>query len=121
MPPPRAGEVTIQVRAAGVNPADHQHFAVGQDPGRLPLRIGYEVAGVITALGPGTELASGDGQAGDGEPAKKFVAGFYDRAGFDTVDIGGLDQSWRTGMGQPAFVTRQNAAQLRANVARAHR
>ena len=59
--------------------------------------------------------------AGDDGEAKKFVADLYDRAGFDPVDIGGLDQSWRIGMGQPAFVTRQNAEQLRANVARARR
>ena len=59
--------------------------------------------------------------AGDDAVAKKFVADFYDRAGFDTVDIGGLDQSWKIGMGQPAFVTRQNAQQLRENVARARR
>src|ERR1700761_820606 len=63
--PPGPGEVTIGVRAAGVNPADYKHFAPGQDPGALPLRIGYEVAGVITALGPGTELASGGGRTGD--------------------------------------------------------
>jgi predicted dinucleotide-binding enzyme len=59
--------------------------------------------------------------AGDDAEAKKFVADFYDRAGFDTVDIGGLDQGWKIGMGQPAFVTRQNAQQLRENVARARR
>ena len=59
--------------------------------------------------------------AGDHAEAKKFVADFYDRAGFDTVDIGGLDQSWKIGMGQPAFVTRQNAQQLRENVALARR
>ena len=59
--------------------------------------------------------------AGDDTEAKRFVAGLYDRAGFDTVDIGGLEQSWRIGMGQPAFVTRQNAEQLRANVAHSQR
>jgi 8-hydroxy-5-deazaflavin:NADPH oxidoreductase len=59
--------------------------------------------------------------AGDDAEAKQFVAGFYDRAGFDTVDIGGLAGSWKVGMGQPAFVTRQNAEQLRENVARARR
>lgn len=52
---------------------------------------------------------------------KIVVADFYDRAGFDTVDIGRLDQGWKIGMGQPAFVTRQNAQQLRENVARARR
>jgi predicted dinucleotide-binding enzyme len=59
--------------------------------------------------------------AGGDAAAKEFVADFYDRAGFDTVDIGGLDQGWKIGMGQPAFVTRQNTQQLRGNVARARR
>ncbi|MBV9793346.1 MAG: NAD(P)-binding domain-containing protein [Actinobacteria bacterium] len=59
--------------------------------------------------------------AGDDAEAKKFVTDLYDRAGFDTVDIGGLADSWKIGMGQPAFVTRQNAEQLRENVARARR
>jgi 8-hydroxy-5-deazaflavin:NADPH oxidoreductase len=59
--------------------------------------------------------------AGEDAGAKQFVADFYNRAGFDTVDIGGLDESWRIGMGQPAFVTHQNAEELRANVARANR
>ena len=31
--PPKSGEVTIQMRAAGMNPADHKHFGPGQDPG----------------------------------------------------------------------------------------
>ncbi len=53
--------------------------------------------------------------------AKKFGADSCDRAGFDAVDIGGLDQSWKIGMGQPAFVIQQNAEQLPANVARARR
>jgi 8-hydroxy-5-deazaflavin:NADPH oxidoreductase len=37
------------------------------------------------------------------------------------VDIGGLDESWRVDAGQPAFVTRQNVAELAANVAKAAR
>jgi predicted dinucleotide-binding enzyme len=70
---------------------------------------------------PGTPDRRALAVAGDDGEAKKFVADLYDRAGFDPVDIGGLDQSWRIGMGQPAFVARQNAEQLRANVTRAHR
>jgi NADPH:quinone reductase-like Zn-dependent oxidoreductase len=42
--PPSPGEVTIEVRAAGMNPADYEHFAPGQDRMLLPLTIGYEVA-----------------------------------------------------------------------------
>ena len=59
--------------------------------------------------------------AGDDPAAKKLVAGLYNEFGFDTVDLGGLDQSWRVDAGQPAFVTRQNRAELEANAARAQR
>jgi 8-hydroxy-5-deazaflavin:NADPH oxidoreductase len=59
--------------------------------------------------------------AGDDPAAKQLVAGLYDEFGFDTVDIGGLDESWRIEAGQPAFVVRQNLAELTANVARARR
>jgi 8-hydroxy-5-deazaflavin:NADPH oxidoreductase len=59
--------------------------------------------------------------AGDDPAAKQLVAGLYNEFGFDAVDIGGLAESWRLDPGQPAFVTRQNAAELRANVAQAER
>jgi NADPH:quinone reductase-like Zn-dependent oxidoreductase len=65
VPEPGPGQVTVGVRACGMNPADAKHIAPGQDPDLLPLSIGYEVAGKLTALGPGTELASGGGAAGD--------------------------------------------------------
>ena len=59
--------------------------------------------------------------AGDDPAANKLVAGLYDEFGFDAVDIGGLAESWRVDAGQPAFVTRQNTAELKANVAKAKR
>jgi 8-hydroxy-5-deazaflavin:NADPH oxidoreductase len=59
--------------------------------------------------------------AGDDPEAKQLVAHLYDQFGFDAVDIGGLAESWRLDAGQPAFVTRQNAEQLKANVAKATR
>jgi len=59
--------------------------------------------------------------AGDNQKAKQPVARLYNEFGFDTVDIGGLDESWRVDVGQPAFVTRQNVAELEANVAKAER
>jgi 8-hydroxy-5-deazaflavin:NADPH oxidoreductase len=59
--------------------------------------------------------------AGDDADAKKTVAGIYDRLGFDPVDAGPLSESWRFGRGQPAFIVRQNAAELRANLGRARR
>jgi NADPH:quinone reductase len=76
VPGPGPNQVTIGVRAAGLNPADAKHIAPGQDPKLLPLPIGYEVAGVITALGPGTELAAGGGAVGDEVVASPVTGGY---------------------------------------------
>jgi 8-hydroxy-5-deazaflavin:NADPH oxidoreductase len=59
--------------------------------------------------------------AGDDPAAKQLVAGLYNEFGFDALDIGGIDESWRIDAGQPAFVVRQNLAELKANVGRAAR
>ena len=59
--------------------------------------------------------------AGDDRAARQLVAGLYDEFGFDAVDIGALDESWRIEVGQPAFVVRQDVAELKANLARAKR
>jgi NADPH2:quinone reductase len=64
VPGPRGGEVTIKVRAAGMNPADAKHVARGKDED-FPRPIGYEVAGVVTAVGPNTEIGSGSLAVGD--------------------------------------------------------
>ena len=61
------------------------------------------------------------GLAGDDPAAKQLVAGLYNEFGFDAVDIGDLAESWRLDPGQPAFVTRQNVAELKENVAKAKR
>ncbi len=76
VPDPGPGQVTIDVRAAGMNPADAKHIAPGQDPKLLPLSVGYEVAGVVTAFGPATELASGAGAVGH-EVVASMVDGGY--------------------------------------------
>jgi 8-hydroxy-5-deazaflavin:NADPH oxidoreductase len=59
--------------------------------------------------------------AGDDPAAKHLVARLYNEFGFDALDIGSLAESWRVDAGQPAFVTRQNLAELKANVAKARR
>lgn len=74
--PPGPGEVTIEVRAAGMNPADYKHVAGGSDRSLLPIPIGYELAGVIRAIGADTEIASGGGAVGD-EVIAYRVAGAY--------------------------------------------
>jgi NADPH:quinone reductase len=76
VPEPGHGHVTIDVRAVGMNPADAKHIAPGQNPKLLPLSIGFEVAGVVTALGPGTELASGGGAVGDEVIASQVSGGY---------------------------------------------
>lgn len=50
---PRMGEVSIAVKAAGVNPSDYKTIAgmFGRNEARLPLRVGNEVSGIITAVG----------------------------------------------------------------------
>jgi NADPH2:quinone reductase len=66
--PPEPGKVVIAVRAAALNPYDGKMAsgAVGSDPAKLPLRLGSEAAGVVTAVGPdalgfdGLALAVGD-------------------------------------------------------------
>lgn len=78
VPPPGPGEVTIAVRAAGVNPVDYKRFsgAMSADPAALPIRPGFEVAGIVTALGPDTELASGGGAVGDAVLAFRVQGGY---------------------------------------------
>ncbi len=61
------------------------------------------------------------GYAGDDPKARKLVADLYNEFGFDAVDVGGLDEAWRLDVDQPAFVVRQNADELRANLAKATR
>lgn len=63
VPEPGEGQVRIAVRAAGVNPIDYKLYGgmFGDDPSRLPMRLGFEAAGVVDAVGPGvTSIAVGD-------------------------------------------------------------
>jgi len=53
-PQPQAGEVRIRVRAAGINFADIlARKGLYPDAPKLPAVVGYEVSGVIDALGAG--------------------------------------------------------------------
>jgi NADPH2:quinone reductase len=76
LPDPAPGEVKVGVKAAGMNPADYKHIAPGQDPKVLPLSIGYEISGVIAAIGAETEIASGGGSIGDEVIAFEVSAGY---------------------------------------------
>lgn len=62
-PVPAPGEVLVSVRAAGVNQADVKVYSGiwGTDPAKLPMPLGFEVSGVIAAVGEGvTAHAVGD-------------------------------------------------------------
>ena len=57
---PRAGEVLVEVKAAGVCQSD-LHPARGDWPARTPLVLGHEGAGVVREVGAGvTRLCAGD-------------------------------------------------------------
>ena len=58
--PPQAGEVLVEVRAAGVCHSDY-HVMTGQSAHPLPVVLGHEGAGIVTAVGPDvTKVAVGD-------------------------------------------------------------
>jgi len=64
---PISGQVLVEVRAAATNPIDYKFFSghYGDDPSKLPMRLGLEVAGVVLATvgevtGPSAPLHVGD-------------------------------------------------------------
>jgi NADPH:quinone reductase len=101
VPEPRAGEVTVEVRAAGVNPADAKHVAVGR-PEDFPRGVGYEIAGVLTAIGPDTVIASGAATPGD------EVLAFRVRGGWATA----MNVPARDVFAKPASLSFEQASNL---------
>src|SRR5690242_3058957 len=76
--PPGPGEAALEIRAAGVNPADWKGYtgAFGRDPALLPMRLGFEAAGVVTAVGEGATGPAGPVAVGD-EVIAFRVSGAY--------------------------------------------
>jgi len=81
---PRAGEVRVALRAAGLNPADYKRRRGGpQYAVTLPTGIGRELAGLVEAVGPavdgpGAPLSVGDevfGTVPDGAFQTHLVVG----------------------------------------------
>ena len=69
----------------------------------------------------GTENRRALATASDFPEAAELVTRLYDEFGFDAVNIGPLSESWRVERDRPAYVVRQNAAELRDNLAKAPR
>ncbi|BCW60864.1 NADP oxidoreductase [Arthrobacter sp. StoSoilB20] len=59
--------------------------------------------------------------ASDFPDAAGLVTKLYDEFGFDTVNIGPLEDSWRVERDRPAYVVRQTAVELQDNLAKASR
>jgi NADPH:quinone reductase-like Zn-dependent oxidoreductase len=85
VPSPGPGQVTIEVRAAGINPIDLKVYSgsMGRDESALPRRLGSEVSGVVTATGLGARGPAGPLAVGD-EVIGYRVSGGY--AASITVD-----------------------------------
>jgi 8-hydroxy-5-deazaflavin:NADPH oxidoreductase len=69
----------------------------------------------------GTENRRALATASDFPEAADLVTRLYDEFGFDTVNVGPLSESWRVERDRPAYVARQNAAELRGNLTKAPR
>jgi NADPH2:quinone reductase len=63
------GDVLVDVRAAATNPIDYKQYsgvgAYGNDPSKLPMRLGFEASGVVRSVegepvGPSGLIAVGD-------------------------------------------------------------
>jgi NADPH2:quinone reductase len=78
---PGPGEVALEVRAAGVNPADFKAYRGdwGRDPAKLPMRLGFEAAGVVTAVGADAIGPAGPVAVGDEVIAYRIKGGYADR------------------------------------------
>jgi NADPH:quinone reductase-like Zn-dependent oxidoreductase len=77
---PKPGEVLVEVHAAGTNPIDFKVYSgsghYGSDPSSLPMRLGFEAAGVVLATGGELEGPSGPIRPGD-EVIAYRVSGAY--------------------------------------------
>ena len=102
VPAPRTGEVTIRVRAAGVNPADYKHVAAPRPGAALPVPIGYEVSGEVAAIGPGTRIGSGDVAVGDDVVAFRVQGGYASE----------LTVAAEKAFAKPASLSHESAANL---------
>lgn len=55
-PVPGIGEILVRVHAAGVNPVDEMYRRTGAFGGRPPFVLGWDVSGVVAAVGPGVTI-----------------------------------------------------------------
>jgi NADPH:quinone reductase len=69
-----------------MNPADYKGLARG-DRASLPRSVGFEVAGVLAALGPDTRIASGGGAVGQEVLAFRIAGGYASAVTVPAADV----------------------------------
>jgi NADPH:quinone reductase-like Zn-dependent oxidoreductase len=76
---PGPGEVRIAVRAAGINPVDWKRYsgAMGSTTA-LPMRLGFEAAGLVSAVGRNAVGPAGPVRVGDEVIAFRIDGGYAD-------------------------------------------
>ena len=117
LPSPGPGEVTIAVRASGMNPADYKHFGPGQDGRLLPLTIGYEAAGVLAAVGPGASIATGAAAGGDEVIAFQIQGGYASALNVRADDVFAKPGTLDFAQAANLLLTGTTAAELLATAA----
>jgi len=76
---------------------------------------------VCSCLGKGDPLRLALPVAGDDKQSKDLVAALIDDSGFDSLDYGTLQDSWRQQPGSPVYCTDLNLAQLKKSIVKAQR
>jgi NADPH:quinone reductase-like Zn-dependent oxidoreductase len=90
LPQPSPEQVLITVRAAGTNPVDYKLYSgfMGDDPVRLPLPAGMEVAGVVAVASGRSSGYTGPLKVGDEVIATNITGGYSDQVVADVSEVG---------------------------------
>jgi len=75
---PGPGQALVRVHAAGVNPIDYKMYsgATNRDPASLPMRLGFEAAGVVAQAGPDLTGPTGPVKVADEVIAYRVSGGY---------------------------------------------
>ncbi|MDJ1372788.1 NADP-dependent oxidoreductase [Gulosibacter molinativorax] len=87
LPEPAADEITIRVAAAGVNPIDLKILGRLSDPSLLPRPVGYELSGVVEAIGSDARPATPGLKVGDEVVAFRTPGGYATRINVPAKDV----------------------------------
>lgn len=114
VPTPGRGKITVEITAAGVNPADLKHVRrAADDPSVLPLPIGYEIAGRITRASRGAVLGGGTpAVVGNRVVAFRVHGGYSQALTIPVVDAFDLPESVRDEEAAGLLLAGTTAAQL---------